>query len=138
MGMYTELILGAKLKPATPPEVITTLQFMVTNEHGATLPDSWPFSKDNNRFRWLFTTGSYSFAVTHAMTPTFEFDSIGNQWTIATRSNLKNYEGEIETFLAWLKPWIEQGSGARDFYAIVTYEEAEEPTIYYLYKKGAS
>lgn len=60
------------------------------------------------------------------------YDENGSQWHISSRTNLKNYEGEIESFLQWIKPYIESGSGAKEMYAIVTYEESEEPTIYYL------
>ncbi len=130
MGMYTELILGAKLKSETPPEVIATLKFMCQGGDGVP-PEGYPFPL-SGRYNWMFTMGSYYFGVTHAVPPLLQYDDIGRQWIIATRSNLKDYSNEIETFLAWLEPWIAQGSGRKDFYAIVCYEEATEPTIYYL------
>jgi hypothetical protein len=52
---------------------------------------------------------------------------------LSTRSNIKNYKQEIETFLEWIKPYINGGSGSRNMYAIVIYEEQDEPTIYYLH-----
>jgi hypothetical protein len=133
MGMYTELILGAKLKENTPKNVIDTLEWMCRQDNNRldTPPKDFPFPLEG-RYRWMLHGGSYYFGVTHGVEPYFEFDRISNAWIIATRSNLKNYSNEIETFLAWLKPHIEQGSGNREFYAIVTYEEASEPTIYYL------
>ncbi len=57
---------------------------------------------------------------------------ISDTWNLSSRANLKNYDDEIEKFLNWIKPFLEQGSGERDFYAIVCYEEQAEPTIYYL------
>ena len=44
----------------------------------------------------------------------------------------ETYNDEIETFLGWIKPFISSGSGTKEMYAIVIYEESEEPTIYYL------
>ncbi len=136
--MYTELILGCSLKENTPQEVIDTLKFMCSNEVKSraetVYPNGFPFDKEG-RYSWMLQYGSYYFGVTHGLKPYFEFDRIKNSYILATRSNLKNYSQEIETFLSWLKPHIEQGSGGREFYAIVTYEEAEEPTIYYLKDK---
>lgn len=132
MGMYTELILGCKLKSETPNEIIDVLTYMtVKDQDGFELPEAWPFPADS-RHKWMFWGGSYYFGVTHGTEPYFQYDAISKAWILSTRSNIKNYNSEIETFLAWLKPWIEQGSGAREFYAIVTYEEAAAPTIYYL------
>ena len=123
MGMYTELIFGASLKENTPEEVIETLKNMCGLE-----------SKTNilNLGRNPFYTQSYYFGV-HRSKPFMEYDGISKNWVISTRGNIKNYNNEIETFLEWIKPYIENGSGSRDMYAIVTYEESEEPTIYYLY-----
>ena len=59
-------------------------------------------------------------------------DNITDSYVLSTRSSIKNYANEIETFLDWIKPYIESGSGYRDMYAIVTYEEDETPKIYYL------
>ena len=44
----------------------------------------------------------------------------------------KKLRGEIEMFLECIKQYVEGGSGGRDMYAIVTYEEDDEPTMYYL------
>lgn len=57
-------------------------------------------------------------------------DEISKCYHISTRSNIKNYENEIELFLDWIKPYIEYGSGVRNLYAIVTYEGGT-PILYY-------
>ncbi len=54
-------------------------------------------------------------------------------WVLSSRSNIKNHNRDIETFLEWIKPFIDSGSGKRDMYAIKISEEQSEPTIYYLY-----
>lgn len=119
MGMYTELIFGCSLKEDTPNEVIERLDRMIND------PD---FFSD---FNFIFRGGSYYFGVNKPVS-SLRKDYISGQWVISTRSNIKNYNNEIERFLYWIKPYIDQGSGYRDMYAIVTDEEAEEPTIYYL------
>ena len=124
--MYTELIFGAELKKETPQKVIDALRYM-TGEIDES--ENFPFPK--GRCEWLFQGSSYYFGVSRDVKQMW-FDEIINTWVISVRSNIKNYEGEIEIFLEWIKPWIDKGSGARDMYAITMYEEAHVPEIYYL------
>ena len=56
----------------------------------------------------------------------------GETYHISTRSNIKNYGFEIDTFLEWIEPYIAGGSGNRGMFAIVIEEDASEPDIYYL------
>lgn len=127
MGMYTELIFGAELKKDTPNEVIEALKYMM----GEVEEKPRKFPLPEGRCGRLFQGGSYYFAINNSVKKMW-LDDIDKRWHISTRSNIKNYENEIETFLEWIKPYLDGGSGKKDFYAIVTYEEAEEPTIYYL------
>lgn len=128
MGMYTELIFGANLKKDTPTEVIEALKYMI----GETKKKPINFPLPDGRCEWLFRGASYYFGVNRPVSKMM-YDDIGGNWIVSTRSNIKNYEGEIEAFLEWIKPYIDGGSGARDMYAIVTYEESDEPEIYYLH-----
>lgn len=129
MGMYTELIFGAALKTDVPESVIDVLECLVgdTEEEpygGFPFPHGRPY---------MFTGGSYYFAVNNAHHACWH-DGIGNDYHISFRCNLKNYHSEIEHFLAWIKPYISQGSGARDMFAVVTYEESD-PVLHFLYDK---
>lgn len=128
MGMYTELIFGAALKKDTPDDVINTLKYMwcLTEEK----PRNYPW-KDGSRLDYLVNCSSYYFGVSTSVKH-MSFDEITGRWILSSRSSIKNYNREIETFLEWIKPYINKGSGIRDMFAIVTYEEDEEPTIYYL------
>jgi hypothetical protein len=132
MGMYTELIFGCSLKSNTPSAVIALLQAMVKGggeiDKIILLPDHDFFKCE--RWRWLFTGGSYYFGVNEALGKIWQ-DNIDKEWKISTRSNIKNYDGEIEKFLDWIKPYIESGSGEQEMYAITTYEDST-PIIYYL------
>lgn len=127
MGMYTELIFGASLLEDTPKEVIETLEYMLDNDKPK--PESFLFSE--GRHSWMFQSGSYYFGVNKAVNKMW-FDDISKTHHISIRCNFKNYENEIETFLEWIKPYIESGSGAKEIYAFVIYEEAELPIIYSL------
>jgi hypothetical protein len=126
MGMYTELILGCELKDKTPASVINTLKWMCgegdkPNDLAKIFMESY----------FVFSQSSYYFGVNKGHSKLW-YDDISEAWHISARCNIKNYDGEIESFLEWLKPHIKSGSGCRDFYAIVCYEEADEPTIHYL------
>lgn len=125
--MYTELIFGADLKKDTPDSVIEVLKYMIGDTEAK--PKYFPFH--NGRCECLFRSSSYYFGVNEPVCKLWK-DDIGKNWVLSTRSNIKNYKGEIEAFLDWIKPYIDGGSGYRDMYAIVTYEEAGTPDIYYL------
>lgn len=123
--MYTELIFGASFKEDTPKELIDTLRWMAGDLDQQPEVCLW------NNMRNPLSGGSFYFAVdTHVTKMWFAGDS----WRLSSRANIKNYGNEIEEFLNMVKPYIEYGSGERDFYAIVTYEASDEPTIYYLDK----
>ena len=128
MGMYTEMIFGAELKKETPELVINSLKYIIGDIEEK--PEGFPLP--DGRCEWLFKGSSYYFAVSDPISKMWK-DGRDGCWHISTRSNIKNYSSEIETFLDWIKPYIKYGSGEREMYAIVIYEESSEPTIYYLY-----
>lgn len=128
--MYTELIFGAKLKKNTPKEVIDTIKYIIGDLEKA--PENLVFETSSGRN--VLRGCSYYFGV-HKAVSEFYYDEINKSWTLSSRANIKNYENEIEQFLRWIKPFIEQGSGSRDIYAITIYEEDFVPDIYYLKDK---
>ena len=129
MGMYTEIIFGAGLKEGLPEQVVLVIKKLISEEEfGQDTPNHDFFKSERT---WLLRSGgSYYFPGT--VEPKFWFDEIAKQWFLHFRTNIKNYDSEIEKFLDWIKPYIEEGVGRKNFYAIVTYEESDEPTIYYL------
>lgn len=130
MGMYTELIFGARMKKDTPKEVINTLHYLV---NGKKLYDEVEIEKSVTDGRNVLNGGgSYYFGVCNGVAKMW-FDDIRKEWIVSSRTNIKNYEDEIKTFLEWIKPFIYSGSGDREMYAITIYEEQDTPTIYYLY-----
>ncbi|CAB4135701.1 hypothetical protein UFOVP286_13 [uncultured Caudovirales phage] len=128
MGMYTELIFGAELKKETPEQVINALKYIIGELEDK--PDDFPLPE--GRCENVLRSSSYYFGISKSLSKIW-FDKISKSWKISSRSNIKNYENEIEMFLEWIKSHIERGSGAKDMYAITIYEEDFEPTIYYLH-----
>lgn len=127
MGMYTKLILGAQLKRNTPKEVIDTLLYYIASDHLE--PPEWlQFKTKSGRNPIRRTRNSY-FAVDKAVVHMWEDEGV---WVISSRCSLKNYENEFEDFLTWLKPYVDQGSGANEIYAMTIYEESTTPTLYTL------
>jgi hypothetical protein len=130
MGMYTELIFGCALRKDTPKVAINALRWMCGDIEK---PDALPVHEffEEESCSDLFKFSSHSFAVSE---PHFRmwYDNISGDWRVSVRANGKNYCNEIELFLDWVKKYISSGSGTREFFAIVCFEEQEEPTIYYL------
>lgn len=138
MGMYTECIIGCRLNLQKDRNELKLLEWLLANKEGpisrCDYPENYPFSKDT-RIAWMFnSSGSFYFGAPSGHS-SLTYNSISKNFQFEARFNIKNYDNDIETFLAWLFPFIEQGSGTRHMYAIVTYEEVEEPTIYYLNPK---
>lgn len=136
MGMYTEIIFGAWLKEDLPQDVVDTINILVDADvqklkdfcQSSSAPDHPFFQSDRP---WLLQSGG-SYYFPQVMRTEFQYDKIAEQYSLCFRTNIKNYDSEIEDFLDWIKPYIESGSGDKDFYAIVCYESNSEPDIYYL------
>lgn len=122
MGMYTEIFVNVDLKEDTPKEVIDVLRAMCGEEDKASL-QGYP-----ERWRVLFLCGSYYTPITSCANLTF--DEIAGQWSLLGKGDIKNYEGEIEAFFAWIEPHIDGHDG--DFIGYHRYEENQKPTLVFL------
>jgi hypothetical protein len=125
MGMYTQLHLGIDLKKDTPEEVINILKYLSnpTDDEPKELPKHEFFQCD--RWKWLFTMDSYYFD--YKTQCAFTYDDVNRYWNLSVTSNLKNYCGEIEKFIDWIKPYINSYPG--DFLGYSRYEEFQDPII---------
>lgn len=128
MGMYTEFVFASELKRDLPSEVEQVLKTM-TEGYGfdelLIIPDHDFFKCD--RWTMLFTCDSYYFdGKTSA---SFEYDNISKSYYLTVRSNLKNYDSEIEKFLQWIKPYLD--IYGNKFLGYYMYEEYESPTLIY-------
>lgn len=129
MGMYTELHFNVELAEDVPGDVIDILKFMVgdSEEEPKKLPRHKLF--ESTRWRFMLRTDSYYFpADTHS---TLRYDDIGKSYYLCIRTNLKNYDSEIEKFISWIDPYIDIYTQQGDFLGFYRYEEDNEPTLIY-------
>lgn len=152
MGMYTEFIFGCNLSKATPRVCVEALDYVINGEEKKPKyedPKNWEedeFNKhyiertleddvikafiDQYDFWRLFKCSSYYFGAANPVGK-FYYDPIDSSYHISTRADLKNYEGQIEKFIEYIRPFVTQGSGYdHHIFAYVQYEEAEFPTLY--------
>lgn len=131
--MYTELIVGAKLKQETPVEVIHILSFMLgENTPCPPLDVSREFDHKffkTERWRFMLSCSSYYFGFPKS-TSVFKLDEINGSYVISTRSSFKNYDNELELFIDWFRKYVDCGSGQHDIFAMSIYEEEREYTFY--------
>lgn len=118
--MYTEIYVNVDLKEDTPDNVIGVLREMCGEGlESGNFPDRWSR---------LFKNGSYYTPNTECARLTY--DDISRQWSLLGKGDIKNYEGEIEMFFDWIRPYVDGMPG--DFIGYYRYEETTSPTLVYL------
>lgn len=128
MGMYTEFCFNAELRRDVPDYVVAALQRLASIED---LPDpddgGDPLLRrllDCQRWDALFVCDSAYFP--HSTSYAVFKDDIAGRWFVNVHSNLKNYDSEIEKFLDFIRPHVDE---CADFLGYHRYEEAESPTL---------
>ena len=127
MGMYTELNMAVKLKADTPENVINVLKYMLrdikpkpveTPDHPLFQASGWAIMLLCDSYYFSGQTDSYLYK-----------DDLGVCvcYSLNVRCNLKNYENQIDLFLDWLRPYIDDDG----FIGYKRYEEDEDPTLIY-------
>lgn len=133
--MYTELIFGATLKEKTPTYVTQALDYVINDTDdtddtvNVKLSDESKYFINEYSLSKLIWCTSYYFGA-HTNKPSCVFDKTSNRWCISFRANCKNYKGEIEKFIEFIRPYVEYGSGLTNIFAIVQYESDDYPTLY--------
>lgn len=127
MGMYTEIYVKINFKDDLPAEVVNALKWLDGEDSTQALPDH-PFFAMPRAPILLQCCGYYHQPM---VTRKLHFDGISKNYSLCSRSDIKNYEGEIEAFFDWVKPYVET-SGAKTFIGYHLYEEEEEPTLVYV------
>ena len=129
--MYAEIYVKAVLKEDVDDNVINILKYMLGMDdvelEDLEIPSHSLFKTD--RWDLMLRSGSY-YHIPYTV-KLFEYDEIGNNYYLVVRSDFKNYDGEIEKFFDWIKQYLEQ-DGYKTFMGYSLYEEAIEPTLYYL------
>ena len=119
MGMYTEIYVNADLKKETPQDVIDVISAICEKNYEAKCLIGKP-----SMWGWLFNNGSYYLPLTECGKITK--DSVSGIYSFIGKGDIKNYEGEIEQFFNFIKPWCEG-----EFIGYYRYEESREPVLVY-------
>ena len=129
MGMYTELYISCELKelPNDVENVLNALFGDGNFDELDTLPDHPFFTCP----RWSMVGGCSSYYFTPFALSKLHRDHTGTLY-LTSRSDLKNYHGEIKGFLDWIMPYIDACEG--DHLGHFRYEEEETPT--FIFYKG--
>lgn len=133
MGMYTEIYITAPVRADAPAEVIAALRSMFDPDWGDFDAPAieHPFFNAPRRRR-IGSCSSYCF-VPYA-TSRMHYSEISKQWYVTSRSDLKNYDGEIEHFFDWVTPYLDVTVGL--FFGYSRYEEHLAPTLYFMGANG--
>lgn len=124
MGMYTEVLVKTSLREDLPKETLAVLDYMFGHKHGAqpeVLPDH-PFFQ-LPRWDAIGKCSSY-YHHPQAVNSIVKCES---GWYIFSRSDFKNYSGEVEAFFDWFAPLTDVPEGQCIGYS--WYEEDKIPTL---------
>lgn len=102
MGMYTELVLKCTLKQSIDQKDINVLHWLFND---GDKPEILPNHEFFNKPRFDFIGNSSS--CYHIPNVLNYFDG----FYLFTRTDLKNYDCEIESFIDWLKPLLDVTQG---------------------------
>lgn len=130
--MYTELILGCRLREDTPDYVIEALDHVINHitEDDRTISQEAEEFIETYDIPRIFWSSSFYFGVCHSHR-IFEYNETTRCYVLDVRSSSKSGL-KIDKFLNALVKYIEAGSGLHNIYAYVHYEEDIMPTIYSL------
>ena len=127
MGMYTEWVLKCEVRDDVPADVRAVLNFLF---NGADEPSRVPRHAFFSCPRWRMIGSCSSFYHTPFALSKYS-DGLEDDGSrggyIFSRSDLKNYDEEIEQFLDWLMPYLDHETGA--CIGWTWYEEHEQPTL---------
>lgn len=130
MGMYTELVVGIRLKFDTPKEVLDILDYMTreVTESPIIIPDHAFFK--TGRWNYMFVGSSYYLPVTNSHSKFWRKDKINKRACLSVRCSFKNYDNEVNLFFDWIRPYVPE-RGEKTFMGYSLYEEDENPRLYY-------
>ncbi len=123
MGMYTEFVASMRLENV-PDDAVKVLQWMA---YGNTLPyqEELPQHTFFRCFRWSHLLSMSSCYFVPVSVAKFEYFDIGNYYVLIVRSDIKNYDNEIEEFISWLRTWMTDN----DPDVVVGYKRYEEDNM---------
>ena len=131
MGMYTEVIVGCTLKKNLPKVCVNALT-LISNRQEINENDkeTEEFIKEYDLYKICWSESAYFGAPSHCIFRRLE-DNYEDYYSLSIRANLKSYNGEIEKFLEYIRPYVYWGSGINELYAMTIYEEDKEPKLWF-------
>ncbi len=124
MGMYTELYVSFKVKKEAPKEVTNVLLYLFGEGEEPQIKPKHDFFDCP---RWSMIGKCCSFYFIPFSTHNIKLQNVNNSYYVTSRSDLKNYDGEIEAFIDWVKPYIDAEDG--EHIGHYRYEEEKTPTL---------
>ena len=122
--MYTEMRVNCRLKKEATKQIVEVLQYLADgntmNPPPFTLPAHPLF--DCRRWRFLMRMSSAYFDDD----PSAAVVMWEGQWRVLSVANIKNYDGEIEKFIDWLRPYVDANPG--EVWVEYRYEESSATT----------
>lgn len=110
MGDYTALHLAVELRRDTPEEVIQLLKYMTgQSDNWGPLPDVVPCTEPLFKAaRWniMLRAGSAYHPFSGSQGNGIAQPLPGNDYELTVLSSFKCYDGEIEKFVAFIRPYI--------------------------------
>lgn len=127
MGDYTECYIRCKLINDLDPIVENTLKFLFIDKtkEPKILPNHIFFTLP----RWRMLGSCNSYYHIPVTLNSFKFDDISRSYYLLSRSDLKNYDNEIECFFDWLDPYIDELPG--EFIGYILTEYNNQPLLVY-------
>lgn len=123
MGMYTELIMATRIQ--NNQDVIPVIEYMIgESDIKPNLPEH-PLFKTRRWEYMLRCDSAYFSGTTHSELECNNLGSSVKLYYLTIRTNLKNYDNEIDHFLNWLSPYMETDG----FLGYTRYEEDDLPTL---------
>lgn len=127
MGMYTEIYICSELKEETPIDIF---KYLFSDGKEPDILPEHPFFKCD---RWRIIGKCSSHYHVPYSTNDLRYDETAKQYFLVSRSDLKNYDYEIEQFFDWAMPFFRKYEGG--FIGYSRYKESDEPRLYF--KKGS-
>ena len=131
MGMYTEVYICSGIKDDTPDSVLKVIQYLFDGKRE--LKDWEKLELPAHEFfkteRWRIIGKCCSYYHIPFATSDLRYDDISKSYHLVSRSDLKNYGGEIEAFFDWIMPYLDKYEG--QFIGYSRYEESDEPKLYF-------
>lgn len=128
--MYTEIYVNFRMIDNVPENVVNLIKVMtgeIENNESIEKPNH-PLFKTT---RWWFLFNSHSFYHIPYTVVNFKKNDISRNWYLTARSDLKDYDNEVELFFDWIKQYIDSRGDNKTFIGYSRHEESDEPILYY-------